>query len=73
MSRLDGTAALLPMATAAALRGEDDIFTYRKRKFRGDSPNWLIDMLLGIYKPIIIHDLQSAATYWKNVFSNQSL
>ena len=30
-------------------------------------------MLLGIYGPIIIHDLQNAPTYWQNVISNQTL
>ena len=70
---LDGTAALPPWLLLLLCGGGDDMFTYRKREFRDDSLNWLIDMLLGIYKPVIIHDLQSAATYWINAFSNQSL
>ena len=32
-------------------------------KLRSNLPNRPIDMLLGIYDPIIIHDLQNAVAY----------
>ena len=41
--------------------------------FRGISPNRQNNMLLGIYDPTIIHDLQNSVRYWKSVISNQSL
>ena len=53
--------------------GGTDIITYRKWEFGGISPTRPINMLLGIYDPTIIHDLQNAATYWKKVISYQTL
>ena len=52
---------------------EDDIITYRNWQFRGRSPHRPMNMLLGIYDPTIIHNLQNAATYWEKVISNQTL
>ena len=44
-----------------------------KRTVRGSSSKWPIDMLYGRYAPIIIHDLQNAATHQKKIISDQSL
>ena len=52
---------------------EDDIITDRNWQFRGSSPHRPMNMLLGIYDPTIIHDLQNAATHQKKVISDQSL
>ena len=47
--------------------------THRKRNVWDSSSKWPIDMLYGRYAPIIIHDLQNAATHQKKVISDQSL
>ena len=47
--------------------------THRKRTVRDSSSKWPIDMLYGRYAPIIIHDLQNAATHQKKIISDQSL
>ena len=47
--------------------------TLRKRNVWDSSSKWPIDMLYGRYAPIIIHDLQNAATHQKKVISDQSL
>ena len=38
-----------------------------------EPPNWRIDILLGIYEPIIIYDCQITTTYYKKVISIESL
>ena len=47
--------------------------THKKRNVWDSSSKWPIDMLYGRYAPIIIHDLQNAATHQKKVISDQSL
>ena len=70
-----GTAARRGTALGglSAAAGGYDIITYRKWEFCGNSPNQPIDILLGIYKPIIIHGLQITTTYCKKDISTQSL
>ena len=53
--------------------GRECVHVRLENGWRGYSSKWPIDMLYGRYAPIIIHDLQNAATHQKKVISDQSL
>ena len=59
---------------AAGCPEEENVFTeHLENVRRANSSKCPIDILYGRYAPIIIHDLQNAATHQKKVISDQSL